>query len=499
MPWNGGILTVHRTSKDSFLTASPPVPLATVLPLPNCSTFELYQRLAGDVRCPILLESGHTPDGIAPRQRYSIIGADPAFLFRCKGPGLSWCERGEEWISRSGDPLMALRDLLGRMAVPRPQGFPPFYGGAVGYFGYDVARWFERLPAPPPDDLNLPDLELAFLDLAAVVDHHKQELWLIFCPFGERFVKEPREQLYEEGMARLLALETRLNGLLPLLPDRSPQIAPRITPGMSEADYAERVRRCLEYIAAGDIYQANLSHRFAVELGGRSPRSIYRRLREINPSPFAALLELPDVTLVSCSPERLVRLSGDAVDTRPIAGTRPRGASADEDRLLVEDLLMNPKERAEHIMLVDLERNDLGRVCAYGSVRVDEFMAVERYSHVSHIVSNIRGRLAPGYDALDLIRAVFPGGTVTGVPKVRCMEIIDELEPVRRGPYTGSIGYLSASGDLDLNIIIRTLVIADERAYLQVGAGIVADSDPVREYQETLFKAEALLKALRES
>jgi aminodeoxychorismate synthase component I len=305
--------------------------------------------------------------------------------------------------------------------------------------------------------------------------------------------------LYEEGLARLLALEARLNGLLPVLPDRSPQVPPRTTPGMSETDYARRVRRCLEYIAAGDIYQANLSHRFAVELGGRSPRSIYRRLREINPSPFAALIELPDVTLVSCSPERLVRRCGQDVETRPIAGTRPRGTSTDEDRLLVEDLLMNPKERAEHIMLVDLERNDLGRVCSYGSVRVDEFMAVERYSHVSHIVSNIRGRLAPGRNALDLIRAVFPGGTVTGVPKVRCMEIIDELEPVRRGPYTGSIGYLSASGDLDLNIIIRTLVIAGARAYLQVGAGIVADSDPLREYQETLFKAEALLKALRES
>jgi aminodeoxychorismate synthase component I len=385
------------------------------------------------------------------------------------------------------------------MSIPRPPGFPPFYGGAIGYFGYDVARWFERLPAPPDDDLALPDAELAFFDLAAVVDHHKQELWLIFCPFGERFVKEPREQLYEEGAARLLALETRLTGLLPDPPDSSPQVAPCIIPGMSEADYAQRVRRCLEYIAAGDIYQANLSHRFAVELGGHSPRSIYRRLREINPSPFAALLELPDVTLVSCSPERLVRLFGDEVETRPIAGTRPRGASADEDRLLVEDLLMSPKERAEHIMLVDLERNDLGRVCAYGSVRVDEFMAVERYSHVSHIVSNIRGRLAPGRDALDLLRAVFPGGTVTGVPKVRCMEIIDELEPVRRGPYTGSIGYLSAGGDLDLNIIIRTLVLAGERAYLHVGAGIVADSDPLREYQETLFKAEALLKALRES
>jgi aminodeoxychorismate synthase component I len=499
MPWNERILTVHRTSQESFLTASPPVPLTTVLPLPNYSTFELYQRLAGDVRSPVLLESGHSQRGLSAGPRYSIIGADPALLFRCTGSRLAWSARGEEWVTRAGDPMSAIRDLLGRMAVPRPAGFPPFYGGAIGYFGYDVARWFERLPDPPDDDPALPDAELAFFDLAAVVDHERQELWLIFCPFGERFLKEPREQLYEEGTARLLALETRLNGLLPVLPDWSPQVPPRISPGMSETDYTAKVRRCLEYIAAGDIYQANLSHRFLVELGGRSPRSIYRRLREINPSPFAALLELPDVTLVSCSPERLVRLSGIEVETRPIAGTRPRGASTDEDRLLVEDLLMSPKERAEHIMLVDLERNDLGRVCSYGSIRVDEFMAVERYSHVSHIVSNIRGHLAPGRDALDLIRAVFPGGTVTGVPKVRCMEIINELEPVRRGPYTGSIGYFSPSGDLDLNIVIRTLVIAGERASLQVGAGIVADSDPVREYQETLFKAEALLKALRES
>src|SRR5207237_1264134 len=282
------------------------------------------------------------------------IGADPAFLFRGTGSRVGWCARGEEWIIRAGDPLAALQDLLSRMAVSRPSGFPPFYGGAVGYFGYDVARWFERLPHPPPDDLGLPDLELAFLDLVAVADHHQKELWLLFCPFGERFIKESREELYEEGQARLLALETRLTGLLPALP------------------------------------------------------------------------ELPAVTLVSCSPERLVRISGPEVETRPIAGTRPRGASTDEDRLLIEDLLMSPKERAEHIMLVDLERNDLGRVCTYGSVRVDEFMVVERYSHVSHIVTNIRGRLAPRKDALDVLRAVFPGGTVTGVRKVRCMEIIDE-------------------------------------------------------------------------
>jgi anthranilate/para-aminobenzoate synthase component I len=226
--------------------------------------------------------------------------------------------------------------------------------------------------------------------------------------------------------------------------------------------------------------------------------ALYARLRTVNPSPFSALFECNDLCLVSSSPERLVRLNGRLADTRPIAGTRPRGWSLPEDRRLAEELLTNQKERAEHLMLVDLERNDLGRVCRYGTVKADEFMVIERYSHVSHIVSNVRGELREGLDGFDLIRSVFPGGTITGVPKIRCMEIIESLEPVRRGPYTGSLGYLSWSGDLDLNILIRTLVLTKGRGYLQVGAGIVADSDPDREYDETLYKAEALLAALKD-
>jgi anthranilate/para-aminobenzoate synthase component I len=305
--------------------------------------------------------------------------------------------------------------------------------------------------------------------------------------------------LYEEGLARLSILQSRLLTPGQQSAPRASLAAPRVTIGQTREEYAGRVRRCLDYIRDGDIYQANLSHRFELHLGQRTPRGVYRKLRDINPSPFAALLEFPDVTLVGCSPERLVRLQGSDVDTRPIAGTRPRGSTGEEDEWLAEDLLLNDKERAEHLMLVDLERNDLGRVCAFGSVHVNDFMALERYSHVIHIVSNVRGRLAPGRDAMDLIRAVFPGGTVTGVPKIRCMEILDELEPVRRGPYTGSVGYISANGDLDLNIIIRTLVIKEGRGYLHVGAGIVADSEPSREYQETLYKAEALLDAVRQT
>jgi aminodeoxychorismate synthase component I len=383
------------------------------------------------------------------------------------------------------------------MALPRPFGFPPFFGGAIGYFGYDFVHWFERLPRRVSDDVGVPDVELAFFELVAVIDHSRERLWLIFTPLKERFLKEPRDALYEEGLARLSMLQSRL--LTPLR-QSGPRVhadVSRITAGQTQQEYACRVRRCLDYISAGDIYQANLSHRFELQLGQRAPRSIYRRLTDINPSPFATLLEFPDVTLVGCSPERLVRLQGSDVDTRPIAGTRPRGATAEEDERLAEDLLLNEKERAEHLMLVDLERNDLGRVCAFGSVHVNDFMTLERYSHVIHIVSNIRGRLASGRDAMDLIQAVFPGGTVTGVPKLRCMEILDELEPVRRGPYTGSVGYISANGDLDFNIIIRTLVIKEGRGYLHVGAGIVADSESSREYQETLFKAEALLDAVR--
>ena len=272
-----------------------------------------------------------------------------------------------------------------------------------------------------------------------------------------------------------------------------------IRPGQSRAEYLARVRQCQDYIRSGDIYQANLSHRFdfdLMEVHSHVAAPLYATLRQLNPSPFSALLAFEDLALVSCSPERLVRMHGDRVESRPIAGTHARGVTASEDHRLVEELLSNSKERAEHLMLVDLERNDLGRVCRYGTVRVEEFMAVERYSHVQHLVSNVVGQLRHGMNGFDVIRAMFPGGTITGVPKIRCMEIIELLEPVRRGPYTGSLGYLSWSGDLDLNIIIRTLVLTGRRGYLQVGAGIVADSDASREYDETMLKAAALMEAV---
>jgi aminodeoxychorismate synthase component I len=400
----------------------------------------------------------------------------------------------------ASDHLFALmRDSM----IEPPPGLPPFFGGAVGYFSYDWVRTIETIPSLAQDDLGLPLLQFAFVDVVAAVDHVERRLYLLFCPPLSRFQAEPREKLYREGCDRLAELEAKLAASGP--PDGIDGAEQLLfVPDQSREAYTDRVRRCQEYIAAGDVYQANLSHRFTVEIP-RPPHSLlrdplplmqYGRLRGINPSPFSACTCFDDVALVCSSPERLVRLSGRRAESRPIAGTRPRGKTGPDDRRLMADLRSNSKERAEHLMLVDLERNDLGRVCEYGSVQVEDFMCIEQYSHVSHLVSNVTGELRRDVSRRDLVKAVFPGGTITGVPKIRCMEIIEELEPTRRGPYTGSLGYVSWSGDLDFNILIRSLVLTKDRGYLQVGAGIVADSDPDSEYDETLHKAGAFLTAL---
>jgi anthranilate/para-aminobenzoate synthase component I len=335
-------------------------------------------------------------------------------------------------------------------------------------------------------------------------DHIAGRAWLIVNPGAreqEMGFRKPEPgawgRLYDEAAERLRSVSGRLaEAGADAGEARQPAASIVLEPYLTRERFEAMVLSCKDYIAAGDIYQANLSQRFSAHLGGRDPLRLYEVLRGVNPSPFAAYGEFGDVTIVSSSPERLVRLRGVVADTRPIAGTRRRGRDIAEDQDLTVELLTNEKERAEHIMLLDLERNDLGRVCAYGTVAVDELMVVEDYSHVIHIVSNVRGELAPGKDGFDLVRATFPGGTITGVPKVRCMEIIDELEPVARGPYTGSLGYFANTGDLDLNIIIRTFAVKDGTAYAQTGAGIVADSDPRREYAETLEKAGALARAL---
>lgn len=486
-------------SHQTFLSG-PPQPLVVVRPQPKADVFELYQRLPVTDSPSFLLESGN---GTTATARYSFFSSNPYLTLTGRAQDYQ-LETGGQTKTFRGSAFDAFRQAFADSTIPHPDGLPPFFGGAVGYLSYDLVRSFESLPTLATDDVGFPDLQMGFYDTVAAVDHHTNQLYLMYCPPLSRFHAEPREKLFREGCDRLAELEVRLTSPPP---PRSALTRPAQTgfvPSQSRDAYTARVRRCQDYIAAGDVYQANLSHRFTLNLDAAWSASdldqyasdLYGRLRRVNPSPFAGLVRFPELSLVSSSPERLVRLSGSQADTRPIAGTRPRGDGQPQDLTLRAELLASPKERAEHVMLVDLERNDLGKVCRYGSVRVDEFMTIEQYSHVSHLVSEVVGTLRPGTSPFDLVRAVFPGGTITGVPKLRCMEIIEELEPVRRGLYTGALGYFSWSGDLDLNILIRTLVLTKNRGYLQVGAGIVADSDPDREYDETLAKAGAFFNIL---
>jgi aminodeoxychorismate synthase component I len=481
-----------RFSQPSFLHGEPQ-PLVLSIDSRGEHPLELYRKIASSTQPSFLLENGK---GQVTARGYSFLGSGPAAIVSLPKPSVG---------SSLQDPFEPLRRAIGKPGIQQAPDLPPFFGGAVGYFSYDFARRLESLPSFAADDLDIPDMQFAVYDLVTAVDHRTNRLQIIFCPAMERFLGEARDKLYREGQDRLAEWEARLKARAP---ERDPlETEPlSFTPEQPKDAYLNRVRRAQAYIAAGDIYQVNLSHRFAADLPLqhrslperlRYEHALYRQLRAINPAPFSGLLRFADLSLISSSPERLVRLSGRHAETRPIAGTRPRGSDPEEDQRLIGELLASPKERAEHVMLVDLERNDLGRVCDYGSVRVDEFMAVERYSHVSHIVSNVCGILRTGATPFDLVKATFPGGTITGVPKIRCMEIIEELEPVRRGPYTGSFGYIGWNGDLDLNIVIRTLVLTGPKAYLQVGAGIVADSDPAKEYEETLHKAQAFFSSFQ--
>lgn len=480
-------------SQSTFLNGRPQ-PLVLTMDTWGESPLDLYRKIASPSQPSFLLESGRS---LANIHSYSFLGSNPVGLLT------SSPSPGQE---QTGDYFTKLSSIFADSVIEKPAQLPPFFGGAVGYISYDCVRRFESLPSLALNDLFVPDFQFALFDLVAAIDHRTNRIQLIFCPPMERFLGEARDKLYREGLDRIAEWEARLKQHMNVKRTDSPLDPISFTAQQSRDAYLDRVQRCQQYIAAGDIYQANLSHRFTISTPSwarngsdrlRYEQALYETLCAMNPSPFSGLLHFDDLSLVSCSPERLVRRQGRHVETRPIAGTRPRGRTVTEDQQLVGELLANEKERAEHLMLVDLERNDLGRVCEFGSVHVDEFMAVEQYSHVSHIVSNISGTLRQNATALDVIRATFPGGTITGVPKIRCMEIIEELEPVRRGPYTGSFGYIGWNGDLDLNIIIRTLLLQGDTGYLQVGAGIVADSDPDKEYEETLHKAQAFFSSLQ--
>ncbi len=465
----------------------------------------VYREILADMETPVsayrkiargkysfLLESVEGGERLA---RYSFLGTDPFLVFKSKGRDVQVVKgwRADKHILEdSRDPLDILKGLLAEYKWVDDPDLPRFCGGAVGYIGYDAVRFFENLPDSTTDDLNVPDSYFVFTNIILIFDHVKHRIKVVCTP----------EVGSDPGTTYDLACE-KIDEMVERLHQPLPAAAPKTGDGkaatpvsnMTKEQYMSMVDAAKEYIKAGDIIQIVPSQRLSVPLQA-DPFDVYRALRSVNPSPYMYYLNYDDMKLIGTSPEILVTEDRGVVTTRPIAGTRRRGNNEAEDQALEKELLADEKELAEHIMLVDLGRNDLGRVCKYGTVEVDQLMVIERYSHVMHIVSNVRGELAEGKDQFDVLRATFPAGTVSGAPKIRAMEIIDELEPTRRGTYAGAIGYFSFSGNMDTCITIRTILVKDGVAYMQAGGGVVADSVPESEYQESMNKAGALLKAI---
>lgn len=451
-----------------------------------------FLKIAGQSEQAFLLESVEHGESLG---RYSFLGSDPELIFECRGKQVTILDQGEtRRIEVERSPLNQLREILRRYRpVPDPD-LPPFTGGAVGFISYDMVRDFERLPALKPDDIGAPDAHFILADSLVVFDHVKRKIILL----TNAHVAAPRdaEPAYQRAAAKIAELRERLNQPLarPLLTHQPPaELAPQSN--FKREEYYSVVETCKEYIRAGDIVQVVPSQRWHLPLPCDA-FDIYRALRTVNPSPYMFYFKAGDLHLAGSSPEVLVKLIGETITVRPIAGTRRRGRTAEEDRALERELLADPKERAEHVMLVDLGRNDVGRVARYGTVRVSDLMVIERYSHVMHIVSNVVGQIRPGCDAFDVLRACFPAGTLTGAPKIRAMEIIEEVEPQRRGPYGGAMGYVSFNGNLDACITIRTVVVKGKDCYVQAGGGVVADSVPETEFQETENKARAVVRAI---
>jgi len=474
------------------------VPVCGEKAVPGLDPALLYRSLFAASADSFLFESGGGPGATA---RYSLMGAGNHRSIVAANDRAFFSDNGHT-RSAPGSPLFCLERLNFDNAVPAVDYLPHFWGGWVGFIGYEVGAGLARHNAR--DELPLPDLHFLQVDRMFAYDHATGTLKYIVAAEIAGDAASHYDGCADE-IARVWSnLDAMLSdwqkeghgeaGTTPH-PVEKNNPAPKLRANVSREQYVSMVEKAKRYIEAGDIYQANLSQRFEADYPG-DPLALYLKLRSVNPSPFSGYLKFKDLALVSSSPERLVKLEGNRLETRPIAGTRRRGSTSVEDDALSAELLLNEKEKAEHLMLVDLERNDLGRICEYGSVRVTDLMFLERYSHVSHIVSNIEGRTVAGISPADILRAVFPGGTITGCPKIRCMEIIDELEPTRRGPYSGSFGYIGFAAHMDFNIIIRTIVVKDGKAYFHVGAGIVADSVPEKEYQETLDKAAAMMQAL---
>ncbi len=470
------------------------IPIVTELVADSETPISVFGKIQDLGEC-FLFESAETNEQSG---RFSFIGFDPLLRFESKGRTVSITERGKKQSFETGtDPVAELETILARYRVPKQTDLPHFYAGAVGYIGFDVIPFFEpTVTIHPRDDLRIPEMSFMIARVLIVFDHRFRRLRLIV----NALIEDDRkiEEIYQEALDRSNELCLRLNRPLnlPPIPARRIEKLTRAQSNFERAEFEDIVRQAREYIAAGDIFQAVLSQRFETEFPGDA-LDLYRCLRFGNPSPYMFMLKFDgDLTVLGSSPEMHLRVRGRCAEIRPIAGTRPRGQDAGEDERLGKELLADPKEQAEHVMLIDLGRNDLGRVSKIGTVRVTEQMTIERYSHVMHIVSHVVGEIADNKTGFDALRATFPAGTVSGAPKVRAMQIISQLEKSRRGFYSGVVGYFGIDGSIDTCIALRSVVLVNGRAYLQTGAGIVADSDPAREYEECINKSKAMLEAI---
>lgn len=474
----------------------------------NFELIPVYRRLLCDGLTPVsafkLLDEPLVPGclfesviGGEKVGRYSIIAVGPRMRVVARGRQVMVQQSQSQETLQVADPLAFLNNKIGQRTVAPVAGLPPFIGGAIGYAGYDVIRYVENLPNTPADDRGLPDLDFGFYDNLIIFDHINKTM--IVSTLVEPEAYETRSAAYHDAQRTLDQLVSKLSKPVESLSPQDIELGgiPQVQPhsNFTQGEFEEVVRKCSEYIKAGDIFQVVVSQRLDVEFTG-DPLEIYRSLRVINPSPFMFFVRTPEATLVGASPEIMCRVMDGVVTVRPLAGTRPRGKHDEEDQRLAEELLADPKERAEHVMLVDLGRNDVGRVASLGTVSLSQVMQVERYSHVMHLSSTVEGRLRPDLTAMDAFKACLPAGTVSGAPKVRAMQIIDEMEPTKRGPYAGAVGYIDYRGNMDTCIALRTIVVTQNRAYIQAGAGLVADSEPQAEYQETMNKARAMLRAI---
>jgi anthranilate synthase component 1 len=487
---------MYYPSKQEFIKLAKKanvIPVYREIPTYLLTPVSVFQKLKDNYS--YLLESVEGEEKIA---RFSFIGISPSIIFKSKGDLIELIKRNKKKTYRADSPLNEIAKIMNGFNAAHVKALPRFSGGLVGYMGYDMVRFFEDLPDKNPDDLNVADSIFMMADSHVIFDHSTEKIKVVVNVYIEKpgYRLQEIKRIYSDAVKKIDKIIQKLNR--PEVKQKTKMKRKKmnsIKSNFTKTRFEDSIRKAKGYITSGDIIQVVLSQRLSTTLNC-DPLDVYRELRRLNPSPYMYYLDFGEIKMIGSSPELLVRCEDNIVETRPRAGTRPRGKNEKEDRIFEKELLRDLKERAEHVMLVDLGRNDIGRVCKAGSVRVSEFMFVEKYSHVMHIVSNCKGRLAKGKNAYDVLIAAFPAGTVAGAPKIRAMEIIDKLENTRRGPYAGAVGYFSFSGNMDTCINIRTILVKGREAFIQAGAGIVADSVPAKEYRETLNKTKAMVRAI---